>query len=745
VILKPWKNTSPSQIATARRCIQRWWWETIAGCKSPATESQKIGTSIHAQIENWFKTGREPVSPIARAGAHLWPPREQIAPEDVEASFQMAARGVLVPFKGVVDLLETQTGTITDHKTTADFKYAKSEDQLRSDPQAIIYSRWVLNHRPGWTGRPGVTFRHIYYRTRGRVIPAQEVRVDLTRAEIDAGFVEVVNFSGEMARWAASPTPHPVPYDTAACGDYGGCPHRDRCAALGRPVRGATDSFTTRLLAAARGELPQEDKDDMSTTKTAAPSPYEGTPTAPYVGWFAARGLPAPPLFATTNDMVGWGRSVGLDTEDMRAIWAPIYAKHSPNGAAGMAAFSHDWIVSVRSALIDREAPAPPLIGTPDPLAVDPFAAPADFADYVEEQEAEEEIRGGLINAPDGWGPTQTPTAAEASTIARKGRTTTGDPPWMPDGSSASGLRKPEMAEKLRALITAIPADAAAGVLARIQQDAPAPVFAWVAGGCGGAPPQREAMKAAIPAITHYYTNGAVHPEAGPLAPVQPAPVQPAPVQPAPVQPAPVQPAPVQPAPSGLAFLERAPGTAQDALAPMLPSAPAARPEPLSPEQVEPTSKVAQWLQDAPGNVGDALIALVVDAHRAGLEHVAAGLIRQGAALRAAKEAAPSPSAVPVLYIGAIPTGPQSSAAVHFEAWSQPLQEQASEVCGVPWLAAEFGKGKRALATLLQKRLAELASRGELPDLIVTPGSIVSDGLEPVIATFYRAVVRGVR
>jgi hypothetical protein len=192
---------------------------------------------MHTELENYLAKGTPLKSPIVQVGVpHL--PQPKAPGIMVEKRFRFEDPRLPVHLVGIVDLVEPDLDRITDHKTTSNFQYAKSEEMLRVDPQAIIYMKWALST----FGERDIRFRHIYYRTKGK--PSSRVtEVELSPAEIEAQFNNIVTTVQEMhgasrLEVAAAVTPMPN-----SCGDYGGCPFVGDCAVVGDVKHNAFRKF----------------------------------------------------------------------------------------------------------------------------------------------------------------------------------------------------------------------------------------------------------------------------------------------------------------------------------------------------------------------------------------------------------------------------------------------------------------------------------------------------------------------
>jgi len=235
-----WTKASATQLKTFRRCPSRWYAEKILGHTTPPTEAMERGRRIHSMLEAYLRDGTDIPDDdhgrMAHAALERLPDKGSIPADNVEQRFELHETVLGAPFVGVIDLVED--GRITDHKTTSDWKYQKSEEELRADPQAQTYAlNYVL-----CSDEDKVTFRHVYIRTKGG--PAsRETSVELTRADLADAVVTIREDITRMRAASVVENMGEVQYNLEACGDYGGCPHRARCAALGRQTLGVVSSL----------------------------------------------------------------------------------------------------------------------------------------------------------------------------------------------------------------------------------------------------------------------------------------------------------------------------------------------------------------------------------------------------------------------------------------------------------------------------------------------------------------------
>jgi hypothetical protein len=122
---------------------------------------------------------------------------------------------------------------IIDHKTTTDLKYSKKD--LSTDPQAVLYALWAMMHFKV----PAVRARWIYYVASapktGERKPKGSKKIeglfDIRDTEFKKTVHGILDTVKEIERIRkTSAAAQSLPPNPAACGDFGGCYHRGRCA-----------------------------------------------------------------------------------------------------------------------------------------------------------------------------------------------------------------------------------------------------------------------------------------------------------------------------------------------------------------------------------------------------------------------------------------------------------------------------------------------------------------------------------
>ncbi len=191
------------------------------------------GTDIHKEIEHYLRTGKIRASKYEaypRVAAQYLPPpmHEDLIVEkriDLKCVGGVSWIGFIdVAFSGQEPLL------LLDTKTTSDFRYAKTKEELRKNTQLMSYAKWV--YELGYEGT--VRVGHIYLKTYPKKIPARgpqskDVVIDVSRDEVDEVWEKDMDVVGQMKIASLIEDTNDLPPTVSSCSMYGGCPYRDRC------------------------------------------------------------------------------------------------------------------------------------------------------------------------------------------------------------------------------------------------------------------------------------------------------------------------------------------------------------------------------------------------------------------------------------------------------------------------------------------------------------------------------------
>lgn len=292
----PLHSFSPSEISVWRECERKWGYKYLERRRTQA-ESAALGEIIHTMLEKYLLDGTQPdptveveltekdgtkrkVRPglIAQAGLHLIPPPPQPV-ANLEGAFSFDAFGFR--WKGRVDLFVKGLGPwlVYDHKSTKDFRYAKTPAELASDPQGVIYATYAMLE----SGEPEVDLSWVYYRTKGRP-DARRVHLRVVREDIVPHWEELRKDATAIAA-ARGGESSGLAKNLLSCANFGGCPFREECLT---PMSQQTDKFEEFL------QSRQANRPAARATPSLAPPP----PPPPVIDLAPELPIPELPEFA---------------------------------------------------------------------------------------------------------------------------------------------------------------------------------------------------------------------------------------------------------------------------------------------------------------------------------------------------------------------------------------------------------------------------------------------------------------
>lgn len=254
----PFKWLSASQISTYIDCKRKWGWRYLTGYKDPAAASAQVGSRVHELLEDYLRTakppnyketlkllnsrGTEKVYEPGRIAEAFLPFLPAPGPHlDVEEEFWHEY------YYGKVDvayLAEAGIPVVMDHKTSSNIKlYAKTEQDLLGDPQAMIYADVAME-------RTGSKEAYLVWNYGSTSTPYKVKRVALkvlrehSRAVLDslAPTAEEMQVLYKIKAYEEQTQPLETLHQTLtdmvlklppsmeSCGKYGGCPNLSRCA-----------------------------------------------------------------------------------------------------------------------------------------------------------------------------------------------------------------------------------------------------------------------------------------------------------------------------------------------------------------------------------------------------------------------------------------------------------------------------------------------------------------------------------
>lgn len=229
---------SASSLLTAISCPRKWAYTYIEKLTRPEFASAAKGVRTHAVLERYLKEGETPpyshpdpdiaeAAEIAGSGLSLIP-EPCLAPAlRVESQFRYVDPVSGQRFRGARDYVVTRSiPCVGDHKTTSNLAYAKTEETLAQDPQAIVYAHVTMAELEA----DACDLEWTYYVTRG---PRRTKQVHLRMHKEPTAdlFSKLAVLSGKLATsFASNSTAERFPRDLTHCDAFGGCPFVGNCA-----------------------------------------------------------------------------------------------------------------------------------------------------------------------------------------------------------------------------------------------------------------------------------------------------------------------------------------------------------------------------------------------------------------------------------------------------------------------------------------------------------------------------------
>lgn len=256
-------HVSATSIKLFKSCPRRWYERYVLEKKEPTSKAMLRGNEVHRQLEEYLLNGTLPddstEGQIAKAGLdHLPPP-----PYDIELSLEhLPIEDTPAPFKGFIDMyIAGDTPEILDHKTTSNFKYALSEDDLAEDTQLIIYAAHALHN----CDAPVIRLTHVCYLTKAPY-KSQRTSTLVSRAHVEELFQDILKTVQEMVTASELPA-NALEKNKDYCWSYGKrCPYFDDCQRTikNKGVKHMSDKHLT-VLDRLRGVETQEQEQATTT------------------------------------------------------------------------------------------------------------------------------------------------------------------------------------------------------------------------------------------------------------------------------------------------------------------------------------------------------------------------------------------------------------------------------------------------------------------------------------------------
>lgn len=299
---------SASQIATQRDCFTKWFLDQTLNFPRQDTAATALGKKIHGELEAWLRDRVPPSHPRAKALIPFLP----LPSPDLKVEHEIRLLTPPGVVRGFIDLfildpekVQMPEGfgatpgvpVVKDHKTTSNIYYAKTVEDLKKDPQAILYGLAARLEARDATGSvpENVDLNWNYVQTRGDP-ETKSVRLRQSLTIMEDGLGPIIEEAAKMrATLVSAPDAKDLPHDLRSCEKFGGCQFIEVCPHVNKEtvtVPETADQPVSATLAKIRAL--QAKKITPPPPAEAAPPP---TPEPPTV-------TPEPKLEAIPTDKV---------------------------------------------------------------------------------------------------------------------------------------------------------------------------------------------------------------------------------------------------------------------------------------------------------------------------------------------------------------------------------------------------------------------------------------------------------
>lgn len=328
---------SASQVETFRDCRRKWFFKSVAKLPVKKNKYAEAGDIVHEMAEDYLSKGIVPdindkrpagetgftygeLAKVFVAGVrHL--PRPGTA--RVEQKFELYVPGLgivigFIDFEYTDDNGKPRNG---DHKTTSNLAYAKTEEDLQTDPQSVIYAVHTMEKH---NVDEMVNVWVYYHRAKAKKPKTKKVEAIMRLSEVDKQWQTVLTDLHEMKRLRdTGAKAEDVEYNVRACDMYGGCPFRTQCGLTPADrMKGLMKMVNLKDKMKAQMEKKAE---AAPAAPAAAPAPAGGNPL---LAKMKARAAPAPAPTGA-GDAVNPPEATQQE-EKPKAVFLPVVEKAKP-------------------------------------------------------------------------------------------------------------------------------------------------------------------------------------------------------------------------------------------------------------------------------------------------------------------------------------------------------------------------------------------------------------------------------
>jgi hypothetical protein len=209
----------------------------IDGLREPRSPAMSFGIDGHAVIEDYLKHGvipeKDDIGTLVHKAIDKGFLPDAVPGLLVEKQFNLPIGQSSDVLLGYIDcLVPGEVPLVVDHKFTKSFNWMKTEEELLTNVQAVMYSHAALELIPE---AKEVGNRWIYYAASGNERPRKPVGVRVTellrtRADVKMLMKPIMERVHDMLKLRRSKHPaNEILPDLNGCGAYGGCPFKTEC------------------------------------------------------------------------------------------------------------------------------------------------------------------------------------------------------------------------------------------------------------------------------------------------------------------------------------------------------------------------------------------------------------------------------------------------------------------------------------------------------------------------------------
>lgn len=223
------KLVSPTEIDTFKLCKRKWAWRWIEKDYGTANKFAQLGIDVHQELEDWIRHQKAVQSDILIPSLKHFPmPGEGVVAERM-CGLKVEIGDEEYGFQGKIDvsLLNKTQPQNFDLKTTGDFKWAKTPEDLLYDTQRVFYGIFALAE---CSEADSVLSRWVYALT-AKPHTSKPVELISSREQTEQAFKD------NLIPVCHSILEHTLEFNKAmdvepdytGCSAFGGCPYKEKC------------------------------------------------------------------------------------------------------------------------------------------------------------------------------------------------------------------------------------------------------------------------------------------------------------------------------------------------------------------------------------------------------------------------------------------------------------------------------------------------------------------------------------